>query len=317
MSNAATIADGDLVPGDSGLFDRLIAPWVIETMPQADPRWQRIVEAKRKELQAKVWRRKVMAAVGLAKPIAGFRQPAYVKQEYDRIWAGQSWRRFILPGQNGKTNHITWRDKGYVVNAGAVRQPHLDRLMHVIGLLKPRSVLEVGAGAGQNLFAMAGVFPGISFSGLELSDSGVRAAHEIKALDSLRLETILHVPRPHTDESAFKRIDFQQGTAAAMPYGAGSFDLVFTRLAIEQMKAIKDSVLKEIARVCRQHAVLIEPFADFAQNDLHRLAALKKNHFDAPVSSLRSYGLDPVAVFSSWPQKLDEGIGMVVARRVN
>lgn len=317
MSNAATVGDGDLVPGDSGLFDRLIAPWVIESMPQADPRWQRIVAAKRKELQAKVWRRKVMAAVGLAKPIAGFRKPSHVRQEYNRIWAGQHWPQPVAAGRPVKTTHVTWRGQGYVVSAGAVSQPHLDRLMHVIGLLKPRNVLEVGAGAGQNLFAIAGVFPAISFAGLELSESGLRAAHTVKALDILPPEARAYGTRPHADEAAFKRIDFHQGTAAAMPYATGSFDLVFSRLAIEQMNAIQDDVFKEMARVCARHAVMIEPFADFASNDLHRLATLKKNHFGGPVSCLPAYGLSPVAIFSDWPQKLDQGSGMVVACRTS
>lgn len=202
-----------------------------------------------------------------------------------------------------------------MVNRGAVSQPHLDRLMHVIGLLKPRNILEVGAGVGHNLFAIAGVFPEISFAGLELSDSGVRWAKEVQTLEILPPEARAYGPRSHADPAAFKRIDFRQGTAAAMPYADGSFDLVFTRQAIEQMNAIHDSVFKEIARVCAGHAVMIEPFADFAVNEIHRLATLKKNHFGGPVSSLPAYGLLPVAVFSDWPQKLDQGLGMVVARR--
>ena len=83
------------------------------------------------------------------------------------------------------------------------------------------------------------------------------------------------------------------------------------------MKMIQDEVFKEIARVCSGHAAFIEPFSDFAQTELQRLAALKKNHFCEPISSLPAYGFSPIAKFSNWPQKIDEGIGLVVARRAN
>jgi ubiquinone/menaquinone biosynthesis C-methylase UbiE len=122
-------------------------------------------------------------------------------------------------------------------------------------------------------------------------------------------------PRAHTDTEAFRRIGFTQGTAAAMPFEDGRFDLVFSRLAIEQMNAIQDKVFREIARICGGHAAMIEPFTDFAETPLQRLSTEKKNHFGAPVAAILAYGLSPVAVFSDWPQKLTQGSGLVVARR--
>ena len=168
------------------------------------------------------------------------------------------------------------------------KRPHLERLMHVIALLKPKNILEVGSGIGKNLFAIAGTFPDIHLTGLELSHSGARAAQAIQSLEEMPTDNAIYGAWPHRDSKAFKRINFQLGSAKQIPFTDNSFDLVFSCMAIEQMKLIQDEVFQEIARVCSGHAALIEPFSDFTQTELQRLSALKKNHFCAPISCLRA-----------------------------
>lgn len=105
VTKAITFGSEEFVPGDPGLFGRLIQPWTIADMPETDPRWRLIVEAKRKELAAKIRWRKLKAAIGLAKPLAGFRQQSYVKREYDRIWAGHHWPQPVAASEN-EPSHV-------------------------------------------------------------------------------------------------------------------------------------------------------------------------------------------------------------------
>ncbi len=313
MTDHQFLPPGFLQPTDRAHMRQLLNSWVIKTYDSHGPEWQAISKKSLRRVNARIFRRKLLSALWLAEPLHRFRRTTSVKTSYDTIWQGESWPQPVGMDNAAKTNHATWDNEGILANSGGVSQPHLDRLMHAISTLRPRRVLEVGSGAGHNLFALAAEFPDIAFEGLELSSAGIETCRRAQSMEHLSPKLIAYSPRPPRDETAYRRIVFSQGSAADMPYPDKSFDLVFTRLAIEQMDQIKHLVFAEVARVSEKHCVFIEPFADYADNLLRQRAALKKNHFREPVSYLLQFGLVPKLAFHDWPQKLDQGIGMVLA----
>lgn len=302
-----------LIPASRSHMRSLLDAWVVKSYATDSPEWQAIVRSKERQLRKMILRRRLLSAVGLARPLGRFRTTKKVKLDYNRIWDGEPWPQPVRMGTAGQKQYLTWDGEGLQVATGAVAQPHLDRLMHFIDVVSPRNVLEVGCGAGQNLFALAAECPKVSFSGLELSDSGILSAQRAQSLAAYSEKLVAYSPRPVRDPDAYRRIAFKQGSAVEMPYPDASFDLVFSRLAIEQMNDIKAEVLREIARVSRRWIVMIEPFTDFADTPLRHLASIKKDHFREPVSYLGQFGIAPLLTFADWPQKLDQGNGLVVA----
>ena len=181
--------------------------------------------------------------------------------------------------------------------------------------LKPASVLEIGAGPGINLLALSAVFPGIEFTGAELTAAGVEAARS--AQQAPLPEGVGHfAPMPVKSRTAHQRISFNQSDVQSLPFPDLAFDLVYTRLAVEQMEQIRDRALGEIHRVVKSYAVFVEPFPDFNREPLMSLATRAKNYISLTVDELPRYGFEPVFRFSDWPHRITNGAGMVVCRRI-
>jgi ubiquinone/menaquinone biosynthesis C-methylase UbiE len=175
--------------------------------------------------------------------------------------------------------------------------------MRVLDRLQPASVLEIGCGSGLNTFVLAARYPRTTFCGLELAASGVEMARSVQRLAELPLPLQSFSPRAPVDLTAHRRIEFRQGSAAELPFEANAFDLVLTSTALEQMEGIRDRALREIARVTKRHALLIEPFADVNERGVARSYVRSQGYFRGRVAELPSYGLDPVLVYSDFPQK--------------
>jgi SAM-dependent methyltransferase len=186
--------------------------------------------------------------------------------------------------------------------------------MDLIAQLHPHSVLEVGSGTGQNLFVLSAQFPGIAFTGLELTAAGVNTARAIASCAKLPDELARFSPRPIRDDTAHRHVEFVEGSGSSLPFPDGSFDLVYTVLALEQMERVREDALREIARVSAGAAAMIEPFRDWNASGIARNRVVAKGYFSARLSDLRSLGLEPLFTDSSLPRKLDFGVGIVVAR---
>jgi hypothetical protein len=98
-----------------------------------------------------------------------------------------------------------------------------------------------------------------------------------------------------------------------LPFSPKSFDLVFTIQALEQMEAIREEVLSNIASASAGYVAMFEPFADW-NSSLGRRAKIKmSNYFAARIDDLPSYGLLPVFATDDMPMKVNYGVGLVVA----
>jgi SAM-dependent methyltransferase len=213
------------------------------------------------------------------------------------------------------TDLCAWRGRGAEASALATKAVHHLLLVKALERLRPETVLEVGSGNGLQLFLLAGAFPRTRFSGLELSEAGVRAAERVQGLETLPDELRRFAAAPVRDPAAHRRVELHRGSAAELPFADASFDLVYTSLALEQMEAIRDRALGEIARVARAHVVMIEPFRDFNAEGIRHDYVRSRDIFSARVADVERFGLKPVFTFSDFPSKLSLGVGLVIAEK--
>jgi SAM-dependent methyltransferase len=291
----AGISDADI--------EASFAPFVVEQHATGDP-WladeeRRLDDKYSRPLKKAVWRTE-----------AGRRTTETVKSGYEAAWGQVS-----LAGELGDAKVIAfeWRGRGMVARAIGRKRLHQLYLVRTLEWLQPESVLEVGFGYGLNLLLLSMQFPGIRFSGVELTQGGVEKARAL-ARDPATAGTLepFAVGRL-LDPRAPERLDLHVGSAEQLPLADQSVDMAITVLALEQMERIRDRAIRELARVARRHVVMIEPFRDW-NADGHRRKYIERNdYFDAWVADLPTYGLTPIVATGDMPNKLSFRAGVVIA----
>lgn len=312
-STELTLSDQSIAPPSDDYCRSQLDPWLIRSIYRDSAEGRNLLREEYKSLRRKVLKKTVKSALKIGKPVGSYRTREHVRKSYERIWREFDWPDANLPGDAQRPTYATWKDETLVLKKGGLNQMVLDRIFAAISAINPASALEVGFGSGINVLALSVMFPEIKFAGIELSAEGFVTAKSVQDEDDLPDVIAAYCPREVKDGAAHKGIEFQQGDAANLPFDDNQFDVIFTRLALEQMELIRDDVLKGIQRVAKRAVILVEPFADYNQSDHLRLAKKAKNHFSLSVGELANYGLRPRARFASWPQKVSEGIGIVVA----
>lgn len=237
-----------------------------------------------------------------------------IEREY-AVWATLGYDRYRTDRTDLKGMLWLWRERRLFMDGAAAAGFRTLILAAVLDQCKPRRVLEVGSGHGINLLSLAGAFPEIEFTGLELTQQGVNQARYAQS-DSAAARIIHdYSPLDVIDPSAIERIRFVQGDASAMPFEAGSFDLVITVLAVEQMESIRSAALSEIARVTSGHALMLEPFRDMNQRGLRRLYVQSRGYFRGSIGDLRNFGLEPLWATADFPQEAFLGTALVLLAR--
>jgi ubiquinone/menaquinone biosynthesis C-methylase UbiE len=217
---------------------------------------------------------------------------------------------------DGAPTPFVWRDKGYLACSHGVARLYILFLARLLTRLKPSSVLEVGAGNGQNLFVLSALFPEISFTGVELTEGGVESARAVLLEPRLPEIVARFAPEPVADLATPANLSIERGNAAQLDFEDGAFDLVYTVLALEQMEEIRDRALSEVSRVAGKYAVLIEPFRDWNDRGIRRDYVYANDYFSARIDDLSSYGLKPLCAWSDFPTKVRLGSGVVVAEKM-
>jgi SAM-dependent methyltransferase len=231
------------------------------------------------------------------------RGEATVVGEYSKAWRSIDYATYALGAPQRDYTPWEWRGRRlFASDVGATRFRQL-LLIRFLERLQPRRVLEVGCGNGINLILLAGRFPKIAFTGVELTEAGHRAARELQQRNELPPAMQDYAPLPLADPSAFREIDFRRGNATGLPFADGAFDLVLTVLALEQMERVRQQALGEIARVAGRHTLMIEPFRDVNRAFWPRLNVLRRDYFRGRIADLRHYGLEPVLAVDDFPQE--------------
>lgn len=228
-----------------------------------------------------------------------------VAREYGDEWLSIDHRSYSLDRSPEARSLWHWDDKRFLAsNRGGTRIRQL-LLIRCIELLKPRRVLEVGCGNGINLLLLAGRFPEVHFAGVDLTPEGVAAAQSVQKKQEFLPDYLQEfAPAGIADATAFRRIDFRVGDACALPFEPGSFDLVYTSLALEQMERVRERALREIARVAARNVFMIEPFRDANISGPNRRYIVARDYLQARLADLPSYGLKPLWATTDFPQEV-------------
>lgn len=241
------------------------------------------------------------------------RQAEKIKAEYQVAWS-RGYEAYDLARGCRKPEPWHFRGKRMILDRAGVARMRSIMLAAVIRQIKPRRVLEVGCGNGINLLQLAGAFPEVSFSGLELTDAGHQVATGLQKAGALPEALAGYAPEAQKDPTAFQRINFVQGNAGQLPFEAKSFDLVFTVLALEQMESLRQQALAEIARVSSRYFLGLEPFAEANASFWLRLHVNARGYFKGAVAELPAHGFEPVWASMDYPQELQLGSAFVLSK---
>jgi ubiquinone/menaquinone biosynthesis C-methylase UbiE len=290
-------------------IDQALAPYIVNRMPVTSPEWQSLVasESARRNLVLRYWRNLLF---GWARPA---RRKMSLEKDYDQIWNDVDLDDMFERSKN-QMPHL-WQQEGLVLNSSVTQKLHLALIAKAILHLQPSSVLEVGSGWGLNLLALAGEYPDIRFQGIELTAAGVKLTKSLAAMSEIPDAVLKLLPGSPKDSEAYRRISVEQGSAEHLPYPDGSFDLVMTRLALEQMEGIRDKALSEIARVARSYVLMVESFREVNDEGIRRRYAIANDYFRGRLADLPRYGLEPLFAYSDWPHKITLKPVFVLARK--
>ena len=286
------------------------APFVDRYLNAADDVWRAEIGRRQKKIRKGY----------LKKRLLGWRQAQQrredtVVQEYDRAWSKIDVSTYEIGGDLPRVAPWEWRGQPmFASDLGATRVRQV-LLVRTLEKLRPRRVLEIGCGNGINLMLLSCRFPDVSFTGVELTQAGRAAAQDFQQQAEMPETLRNYAPLPLTDTTAFRRVDFRQGNAAELPFEAGSFDLVYTSLALEQMERIRPQALAELARVCNGHALLIEPFRDMNDNGWPRRNVIRRDYFRGRIDELKGHGLIPIWATNDFPQEAFLKVCAVLAER--
>jgi SAM-dependent methyltransferase len=281
-----------------------IAPFLAAGPDYGRVRWQSEMALRRRRILRR-----------FVKYLAGDRRSTEkVREEYDSAWS-IGHQRYDPSRPTAKYTPWLWRRERILFDATGAARFRLPLYAAVIEQVKPRRVLEVGSGDGINLLLLAGAFPEIAFTGLELTTNGLNAAMAARHAPALPKVLQSYSPLAQKDPLAFQRIEFLQGNACAMPFANGAFDLVLTVLAVEQMERVRKEALTEIARVTGKHLLNLEPFQEVNATGLRRLNVLSRDYFRGSIDELPDYGLHPLWATADFPQEAFLGAALVLSRK--
>lgn len=296
---------------DDTLIDSLIAPHIREEFDVRDPAWEKrkFQEISRRTLGRRQWLRRMLR---MGRNAA---EQMDVHKAYEHHWTSAESLEQYVEGLNGRSLAVEWRRRGLIASPQILRQVHILYIMNAIEAIDAKKVLEVGCGNGNTVLTLASRFPQVSFSGVELTASGVKVAQAVQTLAELPPGIANNSPLPARDLSAHQRVDLRVGDARALPYSDRSFDLVYTRLALEQMEQIREQALNEIFRVADRAVVLIEPWRDYNVSKHARAYIRRAGYFAGRIKHLEKLGFRVVFETKDIPQKVQFIAGPVVAIR--
>lgn len=305
VKNALNWAD---VPSDE--LEKIFNPYIDLELNSSDVAWKKLDSDLKSYWLSRYIKRILFGWIKLI----GVRNQKNIEMNYSSQWTNTSLEDNI---KRNKAVPCVWGPRCFLAKSYGIKRVHQYLLAKFIDLSNPRTILEVGSGNGLNLFVLSSLFPGINFSGCELTKGGFEASLRIVAEKSLPTYIQDFSPLPAKDLGAHQKIEFTRGSAGSLPYSDNQFDLVFTVLALEQMEEIREEALSELARVTSRYIVMIEPFRDWNNKSLNRQRVVALDYFSAYISDLPKFGLRPTLIMEDIPNKLGYFANMVMAEKIS
>lgn len=165
----------------------------------------------------------------------------------------------------------------------------LGKVIEAIGAEKPATILEIGSGPGLNCMALALTYPNAKITGIDQAESALETARTLLTRPPARLLA----PYGKVNGNGFGgRIEYVAGTATKLPFPDKSFDVVFTKLVLEQMGTCWSEALREIRRVCKSQFVVCEMLYDLQRNFWERLHILGNGYPRQTLAGFKAHGFD-------------------------
>ena len=279
-------------------IEEVFLPYIEREVDATDPDWVTEVQRLKRIERSRYWKDRLYYRWKRTK--TDFR--ASVENTYEHVWSETPPEIQLKKGH--VCSPIEWNGRCFFGQAKACSRVHLLGMADIIKQLKPKRVLEFGAGSWQNLFWLSALFPEIQFDGVELTQAGVHHANRIAGLDRLPDSFDDYLLFPPEDLEAHKRVNIWRGSADKVEKEDKSYDLVFSRLALEQMEMIRHEVLAEMSRLSTGYVLMVESFKDFNNKGIRLHHNTGSNYFQSYISDLPNDGMIPVTVFTDWPNKV-------------
>lgn len=286
-------------------------PFVARHLTSTDPLWTAEVVRKSTKTKRQLRKKRWFGWLGRGKR----RDQTRIREEYDGAWARKRLAPYEMEPRPSAGAAWQYGDEVMFATSAAGSRARLLVLMRTIAWLHPRSVLEVGCGNALNLLTLACRFPEMRFAGVELTEGGCAVGRAVQ--EEAELPGVLQrfAPESLADVRAHRRVELNVGSAGALPFADGAYDLVYSSLALEQMEQLRSQALGEMARVAARHTVMLEPFWDCNDRGLRRDYLLTRDHFRGRIDELPGYRLEPILVTDDLPGEIWLQPCLVVCRK--
>lgn len=242
------------------------------------------------------------------------RTQGLVHEQYSESW---STAVGVLPQQQYKAG-LMWLGNELVIRRGIDYLKYtIEELARAIHALQPESIVEFGSGDGFILICLAIICPEVrSFKGIDLTKEGIQVSKEnlIKPM----FEELSYVTG-ETAETIKTRlrgsnIDFVEGDMLKSALPDGSCDLIFSRVALEQLPKDYLQAMKEARRITRKYAIFVEEFYEAQRNIFQRVHLKNSDYFRAPVSSIQKAGFELIRFERVALSKIKFSLGFAVGK---
>ena len=241
------------------------------------------------------------------KRLQGKRTQTLVKETYERVFSltNEEWACQMTRANSC----LVYKNERWIADGWLLKNVIIQILDSCFSQLGCKNILETGSGRGDNIVSLSLKNPGLNLTGLEFTQSGLQRGRELANDPQFAVNTVDIIKSAAGLDNG--RVSFVKGNALKMPFADNSFDTIFTTLILEQMPYDYPKVLQEIKRVASRYAIFIEPFSE-ANNLRGRLHLRKVDYFRFSYSNFESFGLRPVAFFTDYPQKANQGSGLLI-----
>lgn len=263
------------------------------------------------KIYAAILKRRLFVLCSLAQPLD--RNKRYIQKSYAGVWReSPGATRTTAP----KRTIRDYQGELYEVPKAAMRKVHLAEMSAALGRVSGvESVLELGCGNGINLLAFAVLHPGLKiWRGVELTREGVAAAERMRSrppLEDLRYLTGL-LPEVISERLSRADIRFQQGSILDLPFPDRSFDVVFSRLVLEQLPRDHPKAFREARRVSKKSGLFFEEFREAQKNIFQRMQLKNLDYFRASYRELEQAGWQIESFQRSAINKVQFSFGLAV-----